>query len=121
MRFRSDGGVTRTGFLAIWSATTEPPTTRTRLVSCGQHSAVDCSQCPYDGDTWVSEGWCNGDCHWVDQECLPITKRIDLKDDTIIETKSPITTAITTTVSTSSDRIESVMKSTTEETTTSEH
>ena len=74
------------GFLAIWSATTEPPTTRTRLVSCGQHSAIDCSKCPYDGDTWVSEGWCNGDCHWVDQECLAISTRTDFKDDTIAET-----------------------------------
>ena len=90
----------------------------TALVSCGQHSAIDCSQCPYDGDTWVSEGWCNGDCHWVDQECLPISKRTNFKDDNITQTTSlPITTITTTS---SSIRFESVIKSTTEETTTSE-
>ena len=68
--FHSDDIGTRTGFLAIWSATTEPPTTRTRLLSCGQHSAIDCSQCPYDGDAWVSEGWCNGDCSWINEQCV---------------------------------------------------
>ena len=91
-------------------------------MNCGQHSAIDCSKCPFDVDTWVSEGWCNGDCHWVDQECLPITTRTDVKDDIIYETTSPTTspttTAITTTVPSSFDRFESSLKS--EETTTSE-
>ena len=68
--FSSDSIVTRTGFLAIWSATTEPPTTRTRLVSCGQHLAIDCSRCPYEGDTWVGEGGCNGDCSWINEQCV---------------------------------------------------
>ena len=79
IKFISDdiqaANVARSGFMAIWSFTTEAPTPRTTFVSCGQHFAIDCSQCPYDGDTLVGEGWCNGDCCWKDQECLPITKR----------------------------------------------
>ena len=106
--FHSDGSSTRTGFLAIWSATTEPPTTRTRRVSCGQHSAVDCSQCPYDGDTWVGEGWCHGDCHWrdEDQQCVISTTGDDL--DIIYTTASPMTA----TTPTSSNRLESLRTST---------
>ena len=68
--FISDRSETRTGFLAIWSATTEPPTIPTAPVSCGEHSAVDCSLCPYNGDIYVGEGWCNGDCSWIDDECV---------------------------------------------------
>ena len=105
MRFRSDGSETRTGFLAIWSATTEPPTTRTRFVNCWPHSAIDCSQCPYDGDTWVSEDWCNGDCHWIDQECLPIITRTDLIDDTITETNLPTTSQTPTRITAKSSSI----------------
>ena len=70
--FKTDNSRNATGFKALWTATNDPPTTRTRLVSCGQHSAVDCSQCPYHGDTWVGEGWCNGDCVWSEagQNCV---------------------------------------------------
>ena len=109
MIFYSDESVTHNGFLAIWSATTEPPTTRTRLVSCGQHSAVDCSQCPYDGDTWVGEGWCHGDCHWrdQDQQCVLSTTGDDL--DIIYTTAS----TMMTTTPTSSNRLESLRTSTT--------
>ena len=45
------------------------------------HSAPVCSQCVYNGETFLGGGWCNGECHWIDQECLPITTRTDLKDD----------------------------------------
>ena len=41
------------GYLAIWSATTEPPTstsTRTRLVSFGQHSSRDSSNYHYNNN-----------------------------------------------------------------------
>ena len=95
----------------------------TTLVSCGQHYAIDCSQCPYAGDTWVSEGWCNGDCQWVDQECLPITTRSDLKDDTFSENDSPTTSPTTTVITTTSSAIifETVLKSTTEETSKSKN
>ena len=97
LRFISDNIVTRTGFLAVWTPTTEPPTTKTKLVSCGQHFATDCSQCPYNGKTWVGEGWCNGDCHWIDEECT----RTDLL---FFATTSPTITliAMTTTLSSSS-------------------
>ena len=71
LRFITSSSDTRTGFLAIWSATTEPPTTRTtKPVSCGKHSARYCSQCPYNGDTWMGRGWCNGDCAWIDEKCV---------------------------------------------------
>ena len=104
--FRSDNfDGFNAGFLAIWSATTEPPTTRTRLVSCGQHSATECSQCPYDGDTWVSEGWCNGDCSWINEQCV-LSTRSDL--ETIYTTASPIIAPITTATTTSSKRLASL-------------
>ena len=109
IKFISDYSVPRTGFLAIWSATSEPPTTRTaRFVSCGQHSAMDCSQCPYDGDTWIGEGWCHGDCHWrdEDQQCVISTTGDDL--DIIYTTASTMTTTPT-----SSNRLESLRTSTT--------
>ena len=34
----------------------------TTALSCGGHFALDCSQCPCNGDAWVGQGWCNGDC-----------------------------------------------------------
>ena len=37
-------------------------------VSCGQHSAASCAECPQGHGS----GWCNGDCVWVDGECHPI-------------------------------------------------
>ena len=39
-------------------------------VSCGEHYASDCSQCPYAGELWMGEGWCNGDCQWRDGACM---------------------------------------------------
>merc|ERR1711865_72070 len=35
-------------------------------VSCGNHNATRCSECPQDsGSTW-----CHGDCVWLDEECI---------------------------------------------------
>ena len=84
VRFKSDNSVTETGFLAVLSETTEPPTypspsscdscifpfTLLTTVSCGQHSASNCSQCPYNGEAWIGEAWCNGDCSWINEECV---------------------------------------------------
>ena len=39
----------------------------TTAVSCGGHFAIDCSQCPCNGDAWVGQGWCNGDCLQLDR------------------------------------------------------
>ena len=44
-------------------------------MSCGQHSAINCNQCPYNGDNLIGQSWCNGDCHWKDDECIPNTGR----------------------------------------------
>ena len=54
-------------------------------MSCGQHSAVDCSQCPYDGDTWASEGWCNGDCSWINEQCVLSTSLVSCGQHAAIE------------------------------------
>ena len=41
-------------------------------VSCGMHSAPNCSMCVINSETgeWVGENWCNGDCSWVDGVCV---------------------------------------------------
>jgi len=33
-------------------------------VVCGGHYAASCEDCPWDGETWVGENWCNGECSW---------------------------------------------------------
>jgi len=35
-------------------------------VHCGGHTAPACGDCPQGNGA----GWCNGDCHWVDGECV---------------------------------------------------
>ena len=40
-------------------------------MSCGSHSATDCNRCPVNGDSFMGASWCNGDCHWKDDECIP--------------------------------------------------
>ena len=42
-------------------------------MSCGGHSANNCNECPYNGAILVGKSWCNGDCHWIDEECIPKT------------------------------------------------
>ena len=41
-------------------------------VSCGMHSAPDCSMCVIKPETgeWVGEHWCHGDCNWLDGVCV---------------------------------------------------
>jgi hypothetical protein len=40
----------------------------TSPVQCGGHSAASCSECP-EGN---GETWCNGDCQWLDGQCVAI-------------------------------------------------
>ena len=35
-------------------------------VSCGNHEAATCSECPQGNGA----AWCNGDCTWQDDECV---------------------------------------------------
>ena len=35
-------------------------------VSCGGHSAATCADCPKGNGA----SWCNGDCYWVNGQCL---------------------------------------------------
>ena len=39
-------------------------------VNCGSHSASSCADCPMDN----GEDWCNGDCVWMNQQCVPVGK-----------------------------------------------
>ena len=41
-------------------------------VNCGKKRAVSCYDCPCAsyGGNW-GEGWCKGDCQWLDNECQP--------------------------------------------------
>lgn len=39
-------------------------------VSCGNHNADSCANCPKCGDNWCGSGWCNGDCTWKDSKCI---------------------------------------------------
>ena len=38
------------------------------LVSCGNHLASTCSDCPQGHGA----SWCNGDCRWAAEECIGI-------------------------------------------------
>ena len=35
-------------------------------VNCGNHNALSCSECPQG----YGPSWCNGDCEWVNEECI---------------------------------------------------
>ena len=35
-------------------------------VSCGNHKALTCSGCPQGH----GKRWCNGDCAWVNDQCI---------------------------------------------------
>jgi len=43
-------------------------------VSCGQHTARSCAECPQGN----GKSWCNGDCRWRDGECKDFTATIVL-------------------------------------------
>ena len=34
-------------------------------VSCGNHYAISCLECPQGNGA----GWCNGQCMWLNEEC----------------------------------------------------
>merc|ERR1719237_293074 len=36
------------------------------LVSCGNHEAQTCADCPQGN----GKGWCHGDCVWIDDQCV---------------------------------------------------
>ena len=36
------------------------------VVSCGNHNAATCSECPLGNGA----AWCNGDCIWQNSECV---------------------------------------------------
>ena len=42
-------------------------------VSCGQHQAATCVECPKDQRTgnWVGDHFCHGDCVWQEGSCVP--------------------------------------------------
>jgi len=40
------------------------------LANCGGHTAKDCGSCPWNGDIWMAGSWCNGDCVWMNEECI---------------------------------------------------
>jgi len=37
---------------------------------CGGHAASNCANCPVNGDRWMGSVWCNGDCTWINNECV---------------------------------------------------
>ena len=39
-------------------------------ISCGNHQAPTCSECPQGNGA----AWCNGVCTWIDGECINIDK-----------------------------------------------
>jgi len=44
------------------------------LANCGGHTAKDCGSCPWNGDIWMAGSWCNGDCVWMNEECIEKAK-----------------------------------------------
>lgn len=43
-------------------------------VSCGQHRAQNCRECPHGNGA----SWCNGDCRWHGARCEPLTAWADV-------------------------------------------
>ena len=41
-------------------------TSSTIAVSCGNHFAYDCADCPQGNGA----DWCNGDCNWINNQCV---------------------------------------------------
>jgi len=39
-------------------------------VTCGGHSAPSCAECPYDNGINMGRGWCNGDCSFINSQCI---------------------------------------------------
>ena len=51
-------------------------TTNLVSVSCGNHNAASCSECPQGHGA----GWCNGDCVWLNDECTTPSLPCPAKD-----------------------------------------
>ena len=58
-------------------------------VNCGGHSATNCNGCPVNGNNFMGSSWCNGDCHWIDDKCIPTTSTTPAPTTT---TPAPTTT-----------------------------
>ena len=45
---------------------------QTEKVTCGQHQAATCAECPRDQSTgnWAGEHFCHGDCTWQEETCV---------------------------------------------------
>ena len=56
--------------------TTTPSGTK---VSCGNHEAASCTECPKGNGA----GWCNGVCMWQHNECVPFGKHVTLNFETL--------------------------------------
>jgi len=39
-------------------------------VTCGSHSAPSCAECPFDNGINMGGGWCNGDCRFINNQCI---------------------------------------------------
>jgi len=50
------------GSACVMKSTAPAPTPSPPSVSCGQHSAASCLECPQGN----GKNWCNGDCEWID-------------------------------------------------------
>ena len=48
-------------------------------VSCGNHEAASCAECPQGNGA----GWCNGVCTWHHNECVPLGKHVTLNFETL--------------------------------------
>jgi len=46
------------------------------VVSCGQHTAKSCTDCPQGH----GKGWCNGDCVWKTDQCEPGSAHVSWSD-----------------------------------------
>ena len=44
----------------------EQPGCLLKKISCGGHRANSCSKCPFSGNKYKGQNWCNGDCYWSD-------------------------------------------------------
>ena len=58
------GFLRRKDYLQLILDTTIEPSTP---VSCGQHTAASCAECPQG----QGASWCNGDCAWSGGQCEP--------------------------------------------------
>ena len=79
-----DGGLVRTVVASEtcpghWQWTQEgqmkwhgPLPWQTEKVTCGQHQAATCAECPRDESTgnWAGDHFCHGDCRWEEETCV---------------------------------------------------